>query len=193
LAALAKGQFPPNTPQQCVNDQVGGSQGTQTVGGVQIQTVDAAGSTSHTGAAAQTASATDATATTTAVTTKTQAGAADASAASARLVSGSSTIQLGAMTSSSKISCTYGASGATFSFNGHSTVQSLKINGKAIQLHNGEMAVPVSGGTLYLNRTKTTATGIVQQAAVLVTNGATVTLGESAVAIAQTKGNPCMP
>jgi hypothetical protein len=207
VLALATGTPAPTTPQKCVNDQVGGASGSQTVGGVQVQAVDAQGATTRTAATqtatatqAGTASATTTTMTTTTKTTRattatstTQSGGANASAASTRLTVGSTVIQIGAVTSASNISCTYSATGATFSFNGRSTVASVKINGSAVQLKNGLMTIPVSGGTLYLNRTKQTATGIVQQAAALETTGAKVTIGESSVAIAQTAGNPCKP
>jgi hypothetical protein len=194
-------------PQQCITDQVGGAQGGHTVGGVQVVAVDATGSTSRTvppagGKAVAGPSAVGSTsgdptsadptsADPTAVTT-TQGASANAAAASARLVVNKTVIQIGAVTSMSRISCTYSTTGARYTFNGASTVRSLRINGKLQQLGVGLRTFHiVGGGTLYLDRIQVGKTGVVVQAAVLETPKAHVVLGESAVDLAPGQANPC--
>jgi hypothetical protein len=182
LIATAAGT-PTGTRQACATDQVGGQQGPQTVGGVRVQVVDAVGSTARTGGLALTSQEAD----------TTQGANADASAKSTRLVVKGNVVEIGMTTSDSKISCTYSASGARYSFVSRSTVHGVKINGRPVRLHDGTMDIPVAGSTLRLNASQLSKIGNVQQAATLLTKTATVVVSETAVALSQVSGNPCLP
>jgi len=188
LRITGTGQPGPNTDQLCKNDQVGGAQSAGSAGAVQVTATGVAGTTSVSGAGA---AAHAAGVTTEAATTAT--GSATATAKSAKLVVGKNVIELGAMSTQTTITCTYDAKGAKFSFNSRSSVGSLKINGTAVKVANGASSVKLSNGTLYLNHSSVTATGITQHAAMLHTANADVTIGEAAVAVANTPKNPCHP
>ncbi|HLL69160.1 MAG TPA: hypothetical protein VK453_26130 [Micromonosporaceae bacterium] len=187
LSAIAKGTNVPGTPQRCVDAQIAGQRGAATVAGIRFEAVDAEGTTTRTALSAAQAGANSSTT----VQATTHTGAAQASAKSAKLVVGKTVIQLGGMTSTATISCTYSPAGARWSYSAKSTVQSVKVNGRAVRLRNGATSIKVSGGTLHLNRSVKTGAGVVQQAAMLTTSSAQITFGESAAAIAQTVGNPC--
>ena len=176
LSVSAAGASAASHPQQCTADLVGGAQGTHHVGNVAVQAVDAGGHT-----APVTAEST------------TSGGSADATAASARIVVGHTVIQLGAISSHAAIRCTYGASGARFSFSGTSSVSSLRINGRPVRLRADAMDIAVPGGHLHLNHADLGTTGLVQHAVLLDTGSAHVVIGESAVALASTVDNPCHP
>jgi hypothetical protein len=202
LAVSAAGEVPPVPAQRCEDDQVGGASGVHTVGNVRVQAVDATGTTSRTtGAATATASGTATLAGGTpagdapgqALAATTQSGRARASAASTSIVAGSTRIQLGSVLSDSTITCTYDASGAHFSFFGRSSVSSVRINGRAVRLRNGAMDIPLPSGTLHLNQIEVRSTGVVTHPAILDTATAHVVIADSAVAIAETQGNPCRP
>jgi hypothetical protein len=188
LRITGAGQPGPNTNQLCKNDQVGGAQSTGTAGAVQVTATGVAGTTSVSGGGAAAGAAGVSTEAAT-----TASGAATATAKSAKLVVGKNVIELGAMSTQTTITCTYDAKGARFSFNSRSSVGSLKINGKPVTVANGASSVKLSNGTLYLNHTSITATGITQHAAMLHTAGVDVAVGEAAVAVANTPKNPCHP
>jgi hypothetical protein len=183
LGAKAKGA-PPATHGACKTDQVAGQQGPHTVGGVQIEAVDAQGSTTRTGGGSATASEAAAT---------TATAKSDASARSARFVVSGNVIEIGMITSASTISCTYSETGGRYSFVSRSTIRGVKVNGRPVRLHDGTMDIPVAGSTLRLNASQLSQTGNVQQAAKLLSKGAEVVVGETAVALAPASGNPCLP
>jgi hypothetical protein len=190
LRIMEAGKPVPGMTQTCKNDQVAGAQSTGKAGAVAVTATGVAGATSvSTGAVTVQA----ATGTTEAVTMKTISGQATAAASAAHLVVGKTTIDLGMLTTKSTITCTYGPSGASFSYRSSSSVGSLKINGKRMAIGNGMRSIRIPAGTLMLNHSSKTPTGITQHAAMLHTTGADVTLGEAAVAIANTPKNPCYP
>ena len=163
-------------PQRCVEDRVGGAQGTHTAGNVSVQAVDATGRTAPRAAGAR---------------STTRGGLAEASATSARIVVGRTLIELGAISSRATIRCTYDTRGAHLSYSGTSSVASLRINGHVVPLRDVMTTIRVPGGRLRLNHSEVGPTGLVQHAVMLDTASAHVVIGEAAVAFAATAGNPC--
>jgi hypothetical protein len=191
LRIAEAGKPMPGMTQTCKNDQVAGAQSTGKAGAVAVTATGVAGATSVSTGAVTVQAATGSTEA--GVTMTTISGQATAAASAAHLVVGKTTIDLGMLTTKSTITCTYGPSGATFSYRSTSSVGSLKINGKRMAIGNGTRSIRIPAGTLMLNHSSKTATGITQHAAMLHTTGADVTLGEAAVAIANTPRNPCYP
>ena len=127
-----------------------------------------------------------------AAVTRTESAIAKASAASARFVVGGTVVDVGAVTTETKITCSYSASGATYAFSSRSTVAGVKIDGRRVRLHNGPMSIPVAGSaSLTINYSKVSAFGSTQRAAMLHAAGADAVLGEAAVAITTVASNPC--
>jgi hypothetical protein len=191
LRITEAGKPAPNPDKLCQTDQVAGARSTSTIGGVKVTATGIAGATAVTTGTvtALAAGITEAGA----PMMKTVTGQATAMDKSAHLVIGKTVIDLGMMTTKSTITCTYGARSAKFSFKSVSSVGSLKINGKSRAIGNGARSIALPAGTLVLNHTTITPTGITQHAAMLHTTGADVVLGEAAVAIANTPKNACHP
>jgi hypothetical protein len=191
LRVAEAGKPASNPDKLCKTDQVAGARSTTTIGGIKVTATGIEGATAFTTGTvtAQAAGITEAGA----PMMKTVSGQATAVDKSAHLVIGKTTIDLGMMTTKSTITCTYGARSAKYSFKSVSSVGSLKINGKSRAIGNGARSIKLPSGTLMLNHTAITATGITQHAAMLHTAGADVVLGEAAVAVANTPKNPCHP
>lgn len=103
-------------------------------------------------------------------------------------VAGLVTIELGMITSSASTTCVAGTGGLVPQFAGSSTITSLKINGATVTIGSGPTTIPLVVGSLKLNSTITTATGVTQRAVVLDTLLTDVVIGESKAGVA---GNPC--
>jgi hypothetical protein len=187
LRVVATGDPVSNPDRQvCQDDQVAASAAADSKGAVKVKATGVKGSTIRKAGAAA-ALRTEATSTT-------ESAVAQSSADAATLTVGSTVIDLGAMTSQTTISCTYGPAGARFSFSSRSSVSSLKINGKPVTMKNGPMEVKLAGGgSLMLNHSKTSALGVTHHAVMLHAAGADVVIGESATAISSAAGNPCRP
>lgn len=181
LRITAAGRPATNPARPCRDDRVGGAQSTGTVGAVQVSAVGTAGSTALTAGTVLEA--------TTVGTTV--GGRSTATAKSARLVVGKTVIVLGAMSTRSEISCAYSGRTSSFSFHSTSSVDSVTINGKSTAVGAGAKSIPVPGGTLWLNHSEVTRTGVVTHAAMLHTPAADVVLGEAAVGLSAAAGNPC--
>ena len=191
LSVVEKGEPTTNPDRQvCTDDQVAASQAADTDGPVKVSATAVAGSTTRTVARTFT---TQAAGTEAARATVTESAVAKASAGSAKLTVGRTVIDLGAITSQTTISCTYGPSGARYSFSSKSSVGAVKINGKSVSMRNGPMDIKVNGGILRLNHARTTAVGVTQHAVMLTANGTDVVIGESAVAVSKAPKNPCRP
>ncbi|MBM7789208.1 choice-of-anchor P family protein [Tenggerimyces flavus] len=102
------------------------------------------------------------------------------------------TIELGAVNATASTSC----AGATPTHRGSSSIGALKVNGIAIPVGSQPVTVPLLLGTLKLNSTTTTATGVTQRAVDLQTLLGSVVLGEARAGVAGTtahpQGNPCV-
>jgi hypothetical protein len=121
--------------------------------------------------------------------------AATATVETTRIATIGLTIELGAITSTASVTCVAGPGGLVPSFAGSSTVTSLKINGISQPVGSAPLTIPLVVGTLSLNSTVTTSTGVVQRAVALDTLLVDVIVGEAKAGVTGTPahpaGNPC--
>ncbi len=103
-------------------------------------------------------------------------------------VGGLVTIELGVISSTASATCASGPGGLSPQYAGSSVISSLKINGLSVAIGTGPTTIPLAVGSLKLNSTTTTATGVVQRAVVLDTLLTDVVIGE---AKAGNAANPC--
>lgn len=105
------------------------------------------------------------------------------------------TIEIGMITSTASATCTAGPGGLAPVFSSGSSIASLKINGLTIPVGSSPATISLVLGTLALNNTVTTATGVTQRAVVLDTPLVDVVIGESKAGVAGTPvhptGTPC--
>ncbi|MEV4417989.1 Calx-beta domain-containing protein, partial [Catellatospora sp. NPDC049609] len=110
-------------------------------------------------------------------------------------VGGLVTIELGLINSTASTTCVAGTGGLVPQFAGSSNIQSLKVNGVAVTVGSGPLTIPLVVGSLKLNSTTTTATGVVQRAVVLDTLLTDVVIGETKAGVAGSTthpaGTPC--
>ncbi len=110
-------------------------------------------------------------------------------------VAGLVTIEVGYINSTASATCVAGPGGLVPQFTGSSTITNLKVNGATVTVGSGPLTVPLVVGTLKLNSTTTTATGVTQQALVLDTLLTDVVIGESKAGVTGTPthptGTPC--
>lgn len=110
-------------------------------------------------------------------------------------VAGLVTIELGYINSTASATCVAGPGGLVPQFAGSSTISSLKINGATVTIGSGPTTIPLVVGSLKLNSTTTSATGVTQQAVVLDTLLTDVVIGEAKAGVTGTSthpaGNPC--
>lgn len=110
-------------------------------------------------------------------------------------VAGLVTIEVGYISATASATCAAGPGGLVPQFVGSSTISSLKVNGATVTVGSGPLTVPLVVGTLKLNSTTTTATGVTQQALVLDTLLADLVIGEAKAGVAGTPthptGTPC--
>jgi hypothetical protein len=183
LTLTAAGMPGRATHHGCVDGQVAAATGTHTVGRLQVQAVDAKGSTARTTGSAGAAGA----------AATTEGAIATASVGSARIVLGANVVEFGAIAAEATVTCTYDANRAGFSFAGRSSVASVRVNGRPVAVRAGANEIRVGGGVLRLNHAEVTATALTQHAVMFDTARAHLVLGESGVAIAPGGGNPCRP
>ncbi|MCS7484092.1 choice-of-anchor P family protein [Umezawaea endophytica] len=114
---------------------------------------------------------------------------ASARVASIRLTGTSiGTIEFGAVHADATTTCVPGDGGLVPTFASRSTIATLRINGTPVLNLTGPVNIPLSFGTLRLNQTETTSTGLVRRGAVWDTPLFDVILAEAKVSVS---GNPC--
>ncbi|WP_230687291.1 Calx-beta domain-containing protein [Catellatospora vulcania] len=110
-------------------------------------------------------------------------------------VAGLVTIEVGYINSTASATCVAGPGGLAPQFTGSSTITNLKVNGATVTVGSGPLTIPLVVGSLKLNSTTTTATGVTQQALLLDTLLTDVVIGESKAGITGSSthptGTPC--
>ncbi|WP_144123667.1 Calx-beta domain-containing protein [Catellatospora sichuanensis] len=110
-------------------------------------------------------------------------------------VAGLVTIEIGYIDSTASATCVAGPGGLVPQFAGSSTISSLKVNGATVTVGSGPLTIPLVVGSLKLNSTTTTATGVTQQALILDTLLTDLIIGETKAGITGTPthptGTPC--
>lgn len=98
------------------------------------------------------------------------------------------TVEFGVVHADATATCVPGDGGLVPAFTGRSTITTLRVNGTPVVNLTGPVNVPLSFGTLRLNQTETTSTGLVRRGAVWDTPLFDVILAEARVSVS---GNPC--
>lgn len=110
-------------------------------------------------------------------------------------VAGLVTIEVGYINATASATCATGPGGLVPQFSGSSTITNLKVNGATVTVGSGPLTIPLVVGSLKLNSTTTTATGVTQQALVLDTLLTDLVIGEAKAGVAGTSthpaGSPC--
>ncbi|GAA1422524.1 Calx-beta domain-containing protein [Catellatospora coxensis] len=110
-------------------------------------------------------------------------------------VAGLVTIEVGYINATASATCATGPGGLVPQFAGSSTITNLKINGATVTVGSGPVTIPLVVGSLKLNSTTTTATGVTQQALVLDTLLTDLVIGEAKAGVTGTPthpaGTPC--
>jgi streptogramin lyase len=97
-------------------------------------------------------------------------------------------IEVGVISASASVTCAAGPGGLTPQFSGASAVAGLKINGLPVSVGTGPVSIALLIGTLRINSTTLTATGLTRHALILDTPLTDVIIGEVKVS---TEDNPC--
>ncbi|MBM7784804.1 Ig-like domain repeat protein [Tenggerimyces flavus] len=124
------------------------------------------------------------------------AAASTAQLATTRISTIGLTIEVGATTSTASARCQARPDGNLApAYSGSSSIGALKVNGLAVPIGSGPVTIPLLVGTLKLNGTTTTATGVTQRALELRSLLGDVVLGEAHAGVTGTPthptGNPC--
>jgi hypothetical protein len=111
------------------------------------------------------------------------------------VIGGLTTIEIGVIQANASATCVNGPGGLVPSFAGSSSIAYLKINGVSVTVGSAPLTIALVVGSLKLNGTTTTATGITQEAVALHTVLTDVVLGQAHADIEGTavhpSANPC--